>query len=150
MKVTNKVPNELLQLCATRWMSRYECVKRIRDQWKVLQDFFHQAALEEKCYTTRQLDCIYQDPKNYLYLIFLESILKNFSRLNKLCELRDADVVSLGDDFVLFYQSLLQRIVVPDKRQAVSAKDLLCYDFKPDVMHANCVHYGYAFLKGVE
>ena len=41
MKLTNKVPNKLLQLCATRWMSRYECVKRIFDQWKVLQDFFH-------------------------------------------------------------------------------------------------------------
>ena len=150
MKLTNEVPNKLLQLSATRWMSQYECVKRILDQWKVLQDFFHQAALEEKCYTTRQLDCIYQDPKNYVYLIFLESILKDFSRLNKLFELRDADVVSLGDDFVLFYQSLLQRIVVPDKRQAVSAKDLLCYDFEPDVLHTNRVHYGYAFLKGVE
>ena len=83
MKLTNEVPNELLQLCATRWMSRYEGVKRILDQWKVLQDFFHQAALEEKCYTARQLDSIYQDPKNYVYLIFLESILKDFSRLNK-------------------------------------------------------------------
>ena len=45
--------------CARRWMSRYECAKRILNQWKVLQDFFHQAALEEKCYTARQLDCIY-------------------------------------------------------------------------------------------
>ena len=131
MKLTNEVPNKLLQLCATRWMSRYECVKRILDQWKVMQDFFHQTALEEKCYNARQLDCTYQDPKNYAHLIFLQSILKDFSRLNKLFELRDADVVSLGDDFVLFYQSLLQRIVVPDKLQAVSVKDLLCNELRP-------------------
>ena len=138
------------EFIATRWMSRYECVRRILNQWNVLQKFFHQAAIEEKCYTARQLDEMYKDTKNFVYLIFLEGILKNFSRVNKLFELRDGDVVSLGEDFSLFYQSLLHRIVIPNKLKAVSAKDLFSYDFKADVMHPNCVYFGYAFLKNVD
>ena len=64
-------------------------------------------------------------------------------------ELRDADVVSVGEDF-FFYQSLLQRIVIPSELQVVPSKDLFCYDFKADIMHPNCVHFGYAFLNSVE
>ena len=93
---------------------------------------------------------MYKDPKNFVYLIFLEGILKDFSRVNKLFELRDGDVVSLGEDFSLFYQSLLHRIVISNKLKAVSAKDLFSYDFKADVMHPNCVYFGYAFLKNVD
>ena len=96
------------------------------------------------------MDEIYKDPKNFVYLIFLEGILKDFSRVNKLFELRDGDHVSLGEDFSLFYQSLLHRIVIPNKLKAVSAKDLFSYDFKADVMHPNCVYFGYAFLKNVD
>ena len=81
---------------------------------------------------------------------FLEGILKDFSRVNRLFELRDAVVVSLGEDFFLFYQSLFERIVVPIKLQVVPSKDLFCYDFKADIVHPNCVHFGYAFLNSVE
>ena len=84
MQLTDTVPKKLPQLSATRWMSRYECVKRVLDQWNVLRKFFQQAASQEKCYTARQLDQIYKDPQNYVYLIFLKGILKDFSRVNKL------------------------------------------------------------------
>ena len=131
-------------------MSRYECVKRVLDQWNVLQKFFQQAASEEKCYTARHSNQIYKDPKNYVYLIFLEGILKDFSRVNKLFELRDTDFVSLGENFFLFYQSFLQRIVIPSKLQVVPSKDLFCYDFKANIMHPNYMHFGYAFLNSVE
>ena len=107
MQLTDTVPKKLLQLSATRWMSRYECVKRVLDQWNVLQKFFQQAASEEKCCTARQLNQIYKNPKNYVYLIFLEGILKNFSKVNKLFELRDADVVSPGE--VIFFINLFCR-----------------------------------------
>ena len=50
MKLADEVTLMLLQLSATRWMSCNECVRRILNQWNVLQKFFHQAALEEKCY----------------------------------------------------------------------------------------------------
>ena len=52
--------------------------------------------------------------------------------------------------FFLFYQSLLQKIVIPSKLQVVPSKDLFFYDFKADIMYPNCVHFGYAFLNSVK
>ena len=73
--LTSKIPQKLLQLSLTRWMSHYECVKRILDQWECLQKCFKKADHEEKCYTARQLHIIYQDRKNYvLFGIFRRNI----------------------------------------------------------------------------
>ena len=144
--ITNEIPEKLLQLSATRWMSRYLCIKRIIDQWDALTACFRIAASgQEKCYTARQLSSMFRDPKNYVYLVFLEGTLKDFSKINKLFELKDADVLRLGVDLLDFYQSLLQRVVVPSKLQKISQKDIFTYDFKKDLMPVSCVHFGYAF-----
>ena len=46
---------------------------------------------------------MYRDSKNFRYLVFLEGVLKDISRINKLFELADADVVHLGADLIDFY-----------------------------------------------
>ena len=118
------------------------------------QKFFQQAASTEKCFTARQVNQIYKDPNNYVCLTLLIRNLKPFSRINKLFKLQNADVVSLGEDFFLFYQSIsskvLQKIVTPSKLQAVPANNLFCCDFKIDIMHQNCVHFRYAVLNSIE
>ncbi len=132
-------------------MSRYECIKRIIDQWESLMLCFRMAASgKEKCYTARQLSSMFQDSRNYVYLVFLEGVLKDFSRINKLFELADADVVRLGTDLLDFYQSLLQRVVILSKLQKVTQKDLFSYDFKQDLMPVSCIHFGYAFTSSAE
>ena len=98
----------------------------------------------EKCYTARQLYNMFEDNKNYLYLIFLEGTLKDFSRINKLFEL--ADVVQLGTDLMNFFFSLLQRIVVPAELEEVNRRDLFCYNLEGDLMPESCAHLGYAFI----
>eukprot|EP00795_Rhopilema_esculentum_P009772 gene9772-18305_t len=149
--ITDEIPNRLLQLSATRWMSRYECIKRIIDQWESLMLCFRMAASgQEKCYTARQLSSMFQDSRNYVYLVFLEGVLKDFSRLNRLFELANADVVRLGTDLLDFYQSLLQRVVIPSKLQKVTQKDLFSYDFRKDLMPVSCIHFGYAFTSSAE
>ena len=40
--------------------------------------------------------------------------------------------------------------MIPSKLQVIPSKNLFCYDFKADIMHPNCVHFGYAFLNSVE
>ena len=149
--ITNEVPTKLLQLSTTRWMSRYDCIRRIIDQWEPLKLCFQLASSgQEKCYTARQLASMYQDPKNYVFLVFLEGTLKDFSRVNKLFELSDADVVRLGADLLDFYHSLLQRIVNPKKLEKIAQKDLFSYEFKNDLMPPSCINFGYAFLSSAE
>ena len=147
--IMDEVPLKLRQVSATRWMSRYECIGRIIDQWDALKLCFQMASSDEKCYTARQLFSMFEDDKNYLYLIFLEGTLKDFSRINKLFELADADVVRLGTDLMNFY-SLLQRIVVPSKLEKVNRRDLFSYNFKNDLMPESCAHLGYAFISNAE
>lgn len=149
--ICNEVPTKLRQLSATRWMSRYECITRIINQWDSLKLCFQMAgAAAEKRYTARQLSSMYEGTKNYIYLIFLEGTLKDFSRINKLFELADADVVRLGSDSLDFYYSLLQRIAIPSKLEKVKRTDLFSYNFKNDLMPASCVHLGYAFISNAE
>ena len=46
---------------------------RIVDQWDALKLCFQmESCNDEKCYTTRQFASMYQDPGNYITLIFLE------------------------------------------------------------------------------
>ncbi len=77
---------------------------------------------------------MYEDNKSYIYLIFLEGTLKDFSRINKLFELADADVVRLGIDLIDFFYSLLQHIVIPSKLEKVNRRDLFLLQFqeRPD------------------
>ena len=44
----NKVPTRLLQLSSTRWMSRYECIRRIIDQWEPFKFCFTMASSRDK------------------------------------------------------------------------------------------------------
>ena len=132
-------------------MSRYDCIRRIIDQWEPLQLCFQLASSgQEKCYTARQPASMYQDPKNYVFLVFLEGTLKDFSRVNKLFELSDADVVCLGTDLVEFYHSLLQCFVNPKKLEKIAQKDLFHYELKNDLMPPSCINFGYVFLSSVE
>ena len=149
--LTNEVLTKLRQLSATRWMSRYECITRIIDQWDALKLCFQMASSnDERCYTARQLASMYQDPRNYIMLIFLEGTLKDFSRINKLFELANADVVRLGSDLLDFFYSLLQRIVIPSRLEKVRRQDLFSYDFQNNLMSASCAYLGYAFVSNAE
>lgn len=137
----NEVPTKLRQLSATRWLSWYECITQIIDQWDALKLCFQlESSNDEKCYTARQLASMYQDPKNFIMLIFLEGTLKDFSRINKLFELANADVVRLGSDFVDFFFSLLQHVVIPSRLEKVSRKYIFSYNFQNSLMPALVMH----------
>ena len=72
---------------------------------------------------------MYEDLANYVYLVFLECILKDFSRIYKLCELVAAGVERLGTDLFHFFFSLLQQhIVIPNqlkKSQEVDSSTMI-------------------------
>ena len=56
-------------------------VVRILNQWEELKLHFEVVRSSEKCYTAEMLFNMYSDKVNKLYLIFLRSIFKMYSKL---------------------------------------------------------------------
>lgn len=104
---------KLVAPAATRWLSLHECVVRILDQWDVLKLHFGLADRTERCYTARMLYGMYNDATNKLYLMFLQPILSDFSKMNMAFQHRDADQLQLSRDLEAFALSLLARVLVP-------------------------------------
>lgn len=69
-------PHKLLKYVKTRWLSRYECVCRILENWETLQLYFKEVSSTERSYLSSELSNMYEDNINYAYFTFLRSILK--------------------------------------------------------------------------
>lgn len=98
-------PHKIVQACQTRWMSIASAVKVICDQWLELKTHFEIARRSESCYASEMLYEMYCDDFNYVYLLFLKSILTETERVNKNFEANDSDPTKLLEDLTFFYQN---------------------------------------------
>lgn len=57
----------LIQLSSTRWLSRYNVIKRILEHWIELETFFGMVGVTEKCYKSRMICDILNDDKVKVY-----------------------------------------------------------------------------------
>lgn len=133
------VPLKLVQLSQTRWMSIERAVERILQQWVELKLHFELCKHQEKCYTAEQLYLMFCDKKNYVFLIFLKSVLGEVQRVNKSFEAAVHDPTKLLNDLVHLINSLRSRIVVPGRNIDVYDGVEKYLDPKP--------HLGYEFEK---
>ena len=106
-------PLKILKLSATRWLSIAPCVDRVIDQFTELKLHFQLAKDEERNYTAELLFQMYSDPENMLYLTFLQSILREVNRVNKLFELESATPVKLLEEVMGLYRGILHRVMRP-------------------------------------
>ena len=81
---------------------------------------------EDRNYTAELLYQMYNDPVNKLYLAFLQPIVTEINRVNKLFQLEKANAVKLTDDLMAMYQTLLSRVMKPRAFHWLSA--LLGYE----------------------
>lgn len=109
----NKKFYNFVQLSGTRWLARYEVIKRLLDNWSELKTFFEMASSIEKCYTARVINSMLHDKKNEIYFIFLKLTLFEMNRLNLLLQNDTCDVGSAYCDMFLVIQSLSRRIIKP-------------------------------------
>lgn len=76
---------------------------------------------EDRNYSAELLYQMYNDPVNKLYLAFLQPIVTEINRVNKLFQLEKASAVKLMDDLMTMYQALLDRVMKPRTFPTLSA-----------------------------
>lgn len=108
-----EIPLKILRLSGTRWLSISACVDRIIDQFHELKLHFQIAKDEERNYTAELLYQMYTDKENKLYLVFLQPILKELNRVNKIFQAASANPLKLLSELMNLYRALLCRVMKP-------------------------------------
>ena len=106
-------PLKILKLSNSRWLSIAPCMQRLLQQYEELKLHFEVARDEERNYTADLLYQMYYDAENKLYLMFLEPILIELNRVNRLFQLDRCSPIKLTDEIVTMYRSILLRVVRP-------------------------------------
>lgn len=105
-----KEPPQLVKLCKTRWLVWYPAVKRILEQWTELKSLFSGMASSGD-FTARQLNLMYQDQRNLLYLTFLKPVLHDVNEINLIFQATHADITKLYSDLRVLIFSLASRFL---------------------------------------
>ncbi len=104
---------KLKKLSTTRWLVFGEAIQATLDQWECLKKHFKivsKLKTDEKTYTARILSEMYEDNSNYLYLLFLNPILKDVNNLNICFQASNADILSLYSELKVLLMSYANRI----------------------------------------
>lgn len=141
-----KEPLKLVQLSGTRWLSISSCCKRILEQWDELKLHFTLCKDKYHCYDAEILSEMYKDPVNKLYLVFLNPVLQEFSRVNKLFQLESGNQMQLLDCLQNFFRSLISRVLIPSHIPAAGER-LLEVNLEDNATHLplSTVDFGVLF-----
>ncbi|MGH0185287.1 UNVERIFIED_CONTAM: hypothetical protein FKN15_017618 [Acipenser sinensis] len=108
-----EAPLKILQLSDTRWLAISQCVDRVLSQYEELKLHFQLTKDTERNYNAELLYQMYSDRVNRMYLVFLQPLVTEVNRINKLFQLDSANPAKLLADLMTFYRSLIQRIMKP-------------------------------------
>jgi hypothetical protein len=103
----------LIQLSSTRWLSRYNVIKRILEHWIELKTFFGMVGVTEKCYKSRMICDILNDDKVKVYFQIILPILQETNNLNLRFQSDECDTGSAYTQLFVTIQSLAQRLIKP-------------------------------------
>lgn len=106
---------KLVQLSTTRWLAWEGAVRRILSQYLELSTHFNNLAeaTEKKCHMAKYLSCMYKDPTNHLYLVFLKSILSEVNSTNTFFQSTHQDIAMSYQALWTLLMSVASRIVKP-------------------------------------
>ncbi|XP_051798030.1 uncharacterized protein LOC127531856 [Acanthochromis polyacanthus] len=146
-----EVPLILTQMSGTRWLSIHDCCSRILQQWDELKLHFQQSKDQQRCYDAEILHQMYSDPMNKLYLLFLMPFLQEFNRINKLFQQDRGNPFKMLECLLLFFRSLISRVVRPDKIPT-SDEQLLAINFTDQtvLLPVGAICFGLTFTIALE
>ncbi|XP_063895636.1 LOW QUALITY PROTEIN: zinc finger protein 862-like [Helicoverpa armigera] len=137
-----KKPLKINKLAGTRWLSRYEAVVKISEQWEGLKLHFDMAKSRERCYTADQLSTMLKCKAHLLYMTFLGTYLKPITMANKLFQATDADPLKLLEDVNNLLLTYLTILIPPAQLEKAEKHSLCNYDFEKYVMDASYMNFG--------
>ena len=97
-----KVFYKFVQPSKTRWLAKYNVVKVITENYLELKVHFALVVNSEKVYSTRQLDQMYQDDGNYLYLLLIKPILYEINEANLSFQKTNVDPAEAYESLIKF------------------------------------------------
>lgn len=95
-------------MCYTRWLSIEPAVTKIVTQWEELKLHFNLVRENENCYSAELIHSMLEDNQNYLYLIFLRSILNDVRIAIKAFESDNYNPLKLLNTLKILIQSVSQ------------------------------------------
>lgn len=141
-----KTPVKINKLAGTRWLSRYEALIKILEQWDGLKLHFDMAASKERCYTAEQLSNMLKSKTNLLYMTFLGTYLKPITMANKMFQATNADPLKLLEELNnLLLINYLSILIPPAQLEKADKNNLSNYDFEKNIMDASFMNFGYSF-----
>ena len=108
---TETKPHKLLQASQTRWLSLYQCISCIIEQWQALTEFFkHESDETTGVPLHLQAGKIYgylKNPHFKLFFYFLDYVLPKFQHFNLLFQSKSPNLHLLHSQIQLLYLDLL-------------------------------------------
>lgn len=131
-------PIKIPKSCPTRWLSVEKTINSILNMWLELKTHF--SVVNDNHLETTLLREMYEDGKNFVYLKYLHSVLKEVQEVNLAFESRNADHVKLFDDLLRLLKCLTNKIIIP-----MDNFDYLDGDLDPFIN--TFLNFGYNFEK---
>jgi hypothetical protein len=148
----DKNPLWLISPSDTRWLVLADCVERILGQYDALKAHFQIAYNKEKCFQAKTLFLLYEDKKNYLFLLFLHPILQELKRLSKLFQSNTADNLRIFLELEASFRSFATRILKPTILNSNSSEDLSALNIDTEfcLLETDSVDLGSLFLQQLD
>jgi len=148
----DKNPLRLISPSDTRWLVLADCVERILGQYDALKAHFQIAYNKEKCFQAKTLFLLYEDKKNYLFLLFLHPILQELKRLSKLFQSNTADNLRIFSELEASFRSFATRILKPTILNSNSSEDLSALNIDTEfcLLETDSVDLGSLFLQQLD
>lgn len=140
-----KAPLKINKLAGTRWLSRYEAINKILEQWDGLKLHFDMAKSRERCYIAEQLSSMLKSKTNLLYMTFLGTYLKPITMANKMFQATDADPLKLLEEIKNLLLTYFAILIPPAQLEKADKFSLSDYDFEKYIMDSSFMNFGYAF-----
>lgn len=102
----NEQKHKMLKLATTRWLSRYECISRILENWNTLQHYFTVAVQEGKLKNAEFILGELRNVYTKAYLMFLKYVLKIFNTFNTLFQSRKVLIHLLYSEYMTLTKQL--------------------------------------------
>ncbi|XP_067295921.1 protein FAM200A-like [Pseudorasbora parva] len=142
-----EAPLKILQLSDTRWLSVSACLNRVLAQYDELKLHFQLAKDKDRNYNAEILYQMYSDPVNKLYLVFLQPIVQEANRVNKMFQLENANPCKLFNELITFYLNLLRRVAKINLADMTQWSEIIDFDVATESAHLplSAVDYGLQF-----